>query len=379
MTVTIWEHCHSNGYLHGNMRIEKSGSVKRPRNGWYGRSSFFLVITLGTNSMVRLTNLCRHVIGYRGAYILMGYIYSVTWFTYSYVTSYRMDNASIGGLDPIAGSSTCRDLRSVIGCNYKNSGSFTTVKTEGRRRPRSTGNGMESRRLSSCWSRLAIYLGYIYIALAGVGNTCIDWILRIFINTPSHRPRSSTPHKSRLVRGMVKTSVRNYATKSDKAARARKGASSMAKKARAFNSKEGGTRWSFSSIGSSLISQIGNIFTLKCAYAKIKRYPGNITPGTDGITLDGMTEKYLEKASADILAGKYRFSPARRVMIPKGKGDEIRPLDIGSPREKIIQTAMLIVLTERFEPKFSESRHGFRPGRSPHTALKQISIERACT
>jgi len=123
----------------------------------------------------------------------------------------------------------------------------------------------------------------------------------------------------------------------------------------------------------SLIQQIGNIRTLKQAYWKIKRNPGNITPGRDGVTLDGIREKWFEETRKAILAGKYKFSPARRVDIPKA-GGKTRPLDIRNPREKIVHTAIAMVLRSHFEPKFRESRHGFRPNKGCHTALQQIRI-----
>jgi retron-type reverse transcriptase len=110
---------------------------------------------------------------------------------------------------------------------------------------------------------------------------------------------------------------------------------------------------------------------LMTAYNNIKSKPGNMTPGTDKITLDGIEEKWFEETSNSLGLGKYKFNPTRRVYIPKANG-KMRPLGVGSPRDKIIQEAMRAVLEAVLESKFKDSSHGFRPERGCHTALAQI-------
>jgi len=78
----------------------------------------------------------------------------------------------------------------------------------------------------------------------------------------------------------------------------------------------------------------------------IQSKPGNITPGVDGMTLDGISIKTIEKISEKLQKGKYQFLPARRVWIPKPGKKELRPLGIASAREKIIQKAVAIVLEQ---------------------------------
>jgi retron-type reverse transcriptase len=56
-------------------------------------------------------------------------------------------------------------------------------------------------------------------------------------------------------------------------------------------------------------------------------------------TLDGIDKAWFEKISKEIGTGEFKFSPARRVDIPKPKGGT-RPLSVGNPREKVVQEAM---------------------------------------
>jgi group II intron reverse transcriptase/maturase len=100
-----------------------------------------------------------------------------------------------------------------------------------------------------------------------------------------------------------------------------------------------------------------------------------MTPGVEKETLDRIDLAYFDRLSRDIKSGKFRFSPARRLMIPKpGKPGEYRPLGIASPRQKIVQKALQLVLTVIYEDIFLSCSHGFRPGRGCHTALKDLQL-----
>ncbi len=107
------------------------------------------------------------------------------------------------------------------------------------------------------------------------------------------------------------------------------------------------------------------------AYANIYSNKGAITPGVDEVTLDGFSEERVASIIKQLKDGTYHFQPVRRVLIPKKNGKK-RPLGISSGDDKLVQEVVRIILERIYEPIFENSSHGFRPKRSPHTALEQI-------
>ena len=124
-----------------------------------------------------------------------------------------------------------------------------------------------------------------------------------------------------------------------------------------------------------LIQIIGSPINLKAAYLMIKTNKGISAVGVNEETLDGISWKSIQKISEDVLSGRFQIRPVRRVMIPKPGKNELRPLGVSSPREKIVQKSIEIVLTAIFEQIFLDCSHGFRPGRSCHTALKHLQLK----
>lgn len=111
------------------------------------------------------------------------------------------------------------------------------------------------------------------------------------------------------------------------------------------------------------------------AYGKLRSNPGNMTPGINPITLDGMNSEWIQETINAMKDGSFQFKPGRRVQIPKPGSDKKRPLTIAPPRDKIVQEVIRMILEPIFEPRFSDNSHGFRPNKSCHTALKQVKTQ----
>lgn len=112
------------------------------------------------------------------------------------------------------------------------------------------------------------------------------------------------------------------------------------------------------------------------AYERIKSKPGNMTPGTDGLTIDGMTIDRIGKLIECLKDESYSPQPAKRVYIPKKNGKK-RPLGIPTIEDKLVQEVTRMILEAIYEGHFESTSHGFRPFKSCHTAL--ISIKKTFT
>ena len=129
-----------------------------------------------------------------------------------------------------------------------------------------------------------------------------------------------------------------------------------------------------------LIHIISDPETLILAYEIIKSKPGNLSPSSDSSTLDSINLNWFTETGKLLKAGKYKFKPARRVYIPKqGKknpdgSQEFRPLTISSPRDKIVQQAIYLILNAIYEPSFLDVSHESRPNRGNHSALEYVKF-----
>lgn len=114
---------------------------------------------------------------------------------------------------------------------------------------------------------------------------------------------------------------------------------------------------------------------LQAAWKQVKANKG--APGIDGETIEDFPlffRKHWESIQAKLRGGFYRPSPVKRIEIPKPDGTK-RPLGIPTVLDRVIQQAIAQVLTPIFEPTFSDSSHGFRPGRSAHGAIEEWQRE----
>lgn len=109
---------------------------------------------------------------------------------------------------------------------------------------------------------------------------------------------------------------------------------------------------------------------LEAALAKVQANKGS--PGIDGMTvkqLPGYLGSHWHQIKKQLLEGTYKPQPVRRVEIPKPDGG-VRKLGIPTVLDRLIQQAVQQVLTRRWDPTFSQSSFGFRPGQSAHQAVE---------
>jgi RNA-directed DNA polymerase len=98
-------------------------------------------------------------------------------------------------------------------------------------------------------------------------------------------------------------------------------------------------------------------------------------PGVDGQTADDYAESLgdnLRSLLDRAKSGTYWAPPVRRVRIPKGTGNETRPLGIPTLEDKILQRAVVMALEPIYEQDFWDCSYSFRPGRSAHQALQVL-------
>lgn len=108
------------------------------------------------------------------------------------------------------------------------------------------------------------------------------------------------------------------------------------------------------------------------AYQNIYAHEGNMTKGTDGETIDGMSLKRIDDLITQMRDESYQPKPSRRIYIMKKDGKRKRPLGIPAFIDKLVQEVIRMILEAIYEGSFENCSHGFRPDRSCHTALDQI-------
>ena len=132
----------------------------------------------------------------------------------------------------------------------------------------------------------------------------------------------------------------------------------------------------------SLYDKIWRRDILEYAWKRCRANGGS--PGIDGKSFKAIEEegvgRLLEEIARELREKTYRPSPVKRVYIPKADGSK-RPLGIPTIKDRVVQTACLIVVEPIFEADFEDISYGFRPKRSAHGAIEEIveHVERGFT
>ncbi len=127
----------------------------------------------------------------------------------------------------------------------------------------------------------------------------------------------------------------------------------------------------------SLVDKVIRPTSLEAAWHKVARNKG--AAGVDGQSIErfaAQAERYLPELHDSLKDGSYRPSPVKRVEIPKGDG-RTRPLGIPTVKDRIVQTALKMVIEPIFEVQFRPGSYGFRPGRSCKDALREVDPRNA--
>jgi group II intron reverse transcriptase/maturase len=121
-----------------------------------------------------------------------------------------------------------------------------------------------------------------------------------------------------------------------------------------------------------LYRQMFNPALYLAAYGRIYSNKGAMTPGASTETVDGMSLDKIWRITELMRHERYRFSPVKRVLIPKKNG-KLRPLGLPGWSDKLVGEVMRLLLEAYYEPQFSDRSHGFRPGRGCHTVLREVA------
>ena len=123
----------------------------------------------------------------------------------------------------------------------------------------------------------------------------------------------------------------------------------------------------------SLYDKICRMDVLRFAYRIQKRNDGD--PGADDRTFEGIEtygrQEWLGELAEELRNKDYRPKPVRRVWIEKDSGGQ-RPLGIPTIRDRVVQTAAVLVLQPIFEADLHPQQHGYRPGHSAKKAVQQV-------
>jgi RNA-directed DNA polymerase len=111
------------------------------------------------------------------------------------------------------------------------------------------------------------------------------------------------------------------------------------------------------------------------AFAYVRSLNNGGVPGVDGQSFDDIEksgrDQWLDELAEELRSGTYQPRPVRRVYIPKGDGKQ-RPLGIPCIKDRVVQTAVMLVLEPIFEADLEPEQHAYRPGRSALDAVRLV-------
>ena len=123
----------------------------------------------------------------------------------------------------------------------------------------------------------------------------------------------------------------------------------------------------------SLADKVWRTDILNAAWSDARRNGG--VAGVDGETFESIEEagvdRWIGELARDLKEGTYRPKPVRRVLIPKKQRGKFRPLGIPCIRDRVAQTAAMLVLSPIFEADLQPEQYAYRPNRSALDAVKQ--------
>jgi RNA-directed DNA polymerase len=124
----------------------------------------------------------------------------------------------------------------------------------------------------------------------------------------------------------------------------------------------------------SLIDKLQSEATLRAAFAQVEANRG--AAGVDHVSVEHYAkdaDANLGRLSEELRTGRYRPQQIRRHYIPKPGSQEMRPLGIPTVRDRVVQTALRMVMEPIYEKDFAPHSYGFRPGRGCKDALRRVT------
>ena len=124
----------------------------------------------------------------------------------------------------------------------------------------------------------------------------------------------------------------------------------------------------------SLCDKVWRLDVLRVAWQEVRRNGGSA--GVDGEAIADIessgVDGWLGELARDLKEGTYRPNAVRQVLIPKKQRGKFRPLGIPCVRDRVAQTAAMLVLSPIFEADLAPEQYAYRPGRSAGDAVKHV-------